>query len=231
MGGRTTNEPFRCTYPRLSKSLKSFVLGCTKNLLQNSPMKIGYARVSTDEQNLDLQTDALKAAGCERLFQDRGISGATSERDGLSQALATLAQGDVLVVWRLDRLGRSLSFLIDLMERLKEQGIGFQSLSDGIDTTTAGGRLVFHIMGALAEFERALIQERTREGLRAAKRRGKRLGRPNALSLDQIAHARVQTEAGEQSIKSMAAILGVGRNTLSRALGQNQTGASRRADI
>jgi DNA invertase Pin-like site-specific DNA recombinase len=116
-------------------------------------MKIGYARVSTDEQNLHLQRDALKKAGCKKIVTDKGVSGNSNNRDGLDRAIKQIKKGDVLVVRKLDRLGRSLSFLIELIEGLRDKGAGFQSLSDGINTTTAGGKLVFHIMGALAEFE------------------------------------------------------------------------------
>jgi len=179
-------------------------------------MKIGYARVSTDEQNLDLQRQALEAAGCEVIFTDKGVSGVVANRDGLKQALGVIQEGDILVVWKLDRLGRSLSFLIDLMDDLGSASAGFQSLTDGIDTTTSGGKLIFHIMGALAEFERDLIRERTKAGMQAAKRRGKHLGRPPALTTEQIAHARQAVAAGE-SIAVMASILGVHRNTLKRA--------------
>lgn len=185
-------------------------------------MKIGYARVSTEEQNLALQLDALKAAGCERIFSDEGVSGAVIERDGLSQALLGVREGDVLVVWKLDRLGRSLGFLIDLMEKLGKDGAGFQSLSDGIDTTTAGGKLVFHIMGALAEFERSLIGERTRAGMAAAKRRGKHVGRPWALKHEQIIHARKMIESRQETVSGMASVLGVDRKTLRRALQQKE---------
>lgn len=152
-------------------------------------MIIGYARVSTDDQNLDLQMDALSRAGCARIFTDQGVSGATIEREGLSQAIAAVGKGDVLVVWKLDRLGRSLSFLISLIEKLRNDGAGFESLSDGIDTTAAGGKLVFHIMGALAEFERGLISERSKAGMQAARKRGKHIGRPVKLSREQINHA------------------------------------------
>jgi len=181
-------------------------------------MKIGYARVSTDEQNLDLQRDALNAAGCERICEDRGVSGASDRRDGLSLALDTLQDGDVLVVWKLDRLGRSLSFLIELIDTLRARGAGFQSLSDGIDTTTAGGKLVFHIMGALAEFERSLIVERTKAGMDAARRRGKHVGRPPALTRQQIDHARRLIGREEETASSMAVLYGVSRSTLWRAL-------------
>jgi DNA invertase Pin-like site-specific DNA recombinase len=181
-------------------------------------MRIGYARVSTDDQNLSPQVDALKAAGCDLIHQDLGVSGATSKRDGLDKALADLGDGDTLVVWKLDRLGRSLSFLIAMLDDFKRRSVGFQSLTDGIDTGTAGGKLVFHIMGALAEFERALIQERTRAGLDAAKRRGVKLGRPRKLPTFKIDKARKQIEAGEESIPSMARLLDVSAETLRRAL-------------
>lgn len=181
-------------------------------------MKIGYARVSTDEQILDLQIDALKAAGCDIIHTDAGISGTTIEREGLTKALAAVQEGDVLVVWRLDRLGRSLGFLIDLIARLGDGKAGFQSLTEAIDTTTAGGRLVFHMMGALAEFERSLIAERTKEGMKAAKRRGKHVGRPPALSAEQIAFARRTLVAGTETMNGLASFMGVNRSTLRRAL-------------
>ena len=180
-------------------------------------MKIGYARVSSGDQSIDLQTDALTAAGCEKLYSDHGVSGSTESRPGLDNAIANLAQGDVLTVWRLDRLGRSLSHLINLVNELGERGIGFVSLSEHIDTTTAGGKLVFHMMGALAEFERSLIVDRTKAGIAAARRRGKRVGRPPSLSPEQLQHARSAIEGGE-TIAGMASILEVDRKTLSRAL-------------
>lgn len=186
-------------------------------------MKIGYARVSTEDQNLDLQIDALRAAGCDIVHHDCGVSGATTKREGLYAALAALSEGDTLVVWKLDRLGRSLSFLISMMSDFKKRGIAFQSVTDGIDTATPGGQLVFHIMGALAEFERSLAQERTKAGLEAAKRRGVRLGRRRKLSTAQIHHARQQIEAGAQSVPSMARLLGVGAETLRRALKRTAT--------
>jgi DNA invertase Pin-like site-specific DNA recombinase len=139
-------------------------------------MKIGYARVSTTEQNLDLQRDALKAAGCKKVIEDT-ISGNKAKRSGLERVRELLRKGDVLVVWRLDRLGRSLRHLIELMTELEGEGIGFQSVTEAIDTTTPGGKLVFHIFGALAEFERNLIRERTRAGLEAARARGRKGGR------------------------------------------------------
>src|SRR3954469_20103173 len=137
-------------------------------------MLIGYARVSTHEQNLDLQQDALKNAGCTKTFTDT-VSGGTAERPGLAETFSHLREGDTLVVWRLDRLGRSLTHLIETVRRLHSQGIGFKSLTEQIDTTTSGGKLIFHIFGALAEFERDIIRERTQAGLAAA--RGRRGGR------------------------------------------------------
>src|SRR5215211_452294 len=135
-------------------------------------MQIGYARVSTDDQNLDLQRDALEKAGCERIFTDR-VTGTKAERKGLTEALSHLRSGDTLIVWRLDRLGRSLRHLIDTITELNARGVGFKSLTENIDTTTSGGKLVFHIFGALAEFEREIIRERTQAGLQSARSRGK----------------------------------------------------------
>ena len=184
-------------------------------------MKIGYARVSTDEQNLDLQRSALEAAGCERVFEDRGISGAESSRPGLA---AALGPGDVLAVWKLDRLGRSLGQLIVMIDGIGKAGAGFQSLSEAIDTTTAGGRLIFHVMGALAEFERSLIGERTKAGMQAAKRRGKPIGRPRKLTAHQLARARALIEAGEETRSGVAELFGVDVATLRRAMGKGRNG-------
>src|SRR5215203_3025945 len=140
-------------------------------------MLIGYARVSTHDQTLDLQLDALKAAGCERLFKDI-VSGKSTQRPRLDEALLQLRAGDTLVVWRLDRLGRSLPHLIATITSLESQGIGFKSLTENIDTTTSGGKLIFHIFGGLAEFERNLIRERTLAGLESARARGRKGGKP-----------------------------------------------------
>lgn len=179
--------------------------------------KIGYARISTEEQNLALQLDALNVIGCETIYQDEGISGAALKRPGLEQALTTLQSGDVLIVWKLDRLGRSLSHLIEVIDQLGKNGVGFQSLSESIDTTTAGGRLLFHLMGALAEFERSMIGERTKAGMAAAKKRGKHVGRPRTLSAMQIEYARVCIEQGS-SKRAAAELFGVHHNTLALAL-------------
>jgi DNA invertase Pin-like site-specific DNA recombinase len=180
--------------------------------------RIGYARVSTEDQNLALQIDALTAAGCTFIFQDDGVSGAAFSRPALDDALAALEPGDTLVVWKLDRLGRSLAHLIAIIAALGERGIGFRSLSEAIDTATAGGRLLFHVMGALAEFERALISERTRAGMAAAKARGACIGRPPKLSAEQVQHARAQIDSGALTPDHVAARLGISRATLARAL-------------
>jgi DNA invertase Pin-like site-specific DNA recombinase len=140
-------------------------------------MKIGYARISTDDQNLNLQMDALKAAGCERLFTDTA-SGAKAERPGLAEALAFARKGDVLIVWRLDRLSRSLHELLKMVSELKAAGIGFESITDCIDTSSAAGELIFHVFASIAQFERRLIIERTKAGLAAARSRGRQGGRP-----------------------------------------------------
>jgi DNA invertase Pin-like site-specific DNA recombinase len=152
-------------------------------------MLIGYARISTQEQTLNLQKDALQQAGCTKIFTDTA-SGAEAERKGLHEALNYVRRGDSLVVWRLDRLGRSLPHLITTMTALEDRGIGFKSLTENIDTTTSGGKLIFHIFGALAEFERNLIRERTHAGLTAARARGKNGGRPRSLTARQLGIAR-----------------------------------------
>lgn len=181
-------------------------------------MKIGYARISTEEQSLDLQRDALMKAGCAEVFEDRGVSGVATRRPGLEAALERIGANDVLVVWKLDRLGRSLPHLIETVTEMRARGAGFASLSESIDTTTAGGKLVFHIMGALAEFERTLIVERVNAGIAAAKRRGKHVGRPRKLTIEQVAHAREAIEGGLQTRAGMAALLGVDDSTLWRAI-------------
>ena len=180
-------------------------------------MVIGYARVSTVEQNLDLQLDSLKGAGCERVFQDH-ISGGAVERPGLAEALKVVRAGDTLVVWRLDRLGRSLKHLIETVGALEADGVGFRSITESIDTTTSGGKLVFHLFGALAEFERELIRERTKAGLAAARARGKVGGRPRKLDAKKVALAQKLLADPSQSVAETARFLGVGRATLYRYL-------------
>ena len=150
---------------------------------------IGYARVSTAEQDTALQTDALRKAGCERVFEDT-VSGAKAERPGLTAALAYLRDGDVLAVWRLDRLGRSLPHLIDTIGELDVRGVGFRSLTESIDTTTSGGRLIFHVFGALGQFERDLIRERTKAGLTVAAARGRKGGRKPVVNAEKLQRVR-----------------------------------------
>src|SRR5947209_7114122 len=179
---------------------------------------VGYARVSTDDQDLSLQLDALKAAGVQKVFRDTA-SGAKADRPGLAQALEYVRAGDTLVVWRLDRLGRSLTQLIELMTMLDERGVGFRSLTEQIDTTTSGGKLIFHIFGALAEFERNLIRERTRAGLSAARARGRLGGRPKLPETDRkIQMARRLHADHANSIQDICTTLGVSRATLYRYL-------------
>ena len=179
-------------------------------------MKIGYARISTADQNTHLQRDALKAAGCEKIVTEQ-ISGSSAKRPKLEKLLRSIKSGDTLTVWRLDRLGRSLPHLIEVVRDLEGRGAGFQSLSEEINTTTAGGRLIFHLMGALAEFERSLIVERTQAGLNAARKRGAKIGRPRSLTTAQIKHAQKLIGAGERPA-SVARSLSVDRSTLYRAL-------------
>jgi DNA invertase Pin-like site-specific DNA recombinase len=182
---------------------------------------VGYARVSTDEQTVAQQRRALEAAGCQRIFQDEGISGSATRRPGLDAALAAVGEGDVLVVWKLDRLGRSLPHLIEIVTGLGERGVAFRSLTEQIDTTTAGGRLVFHVMGALADFERDLISERTRAGMDAAKARGARVGRKPSLTSGQLQHIRRLREQGE-TLGSLARSFGVSRTTVWRHLASHR---------
>ena len=178
-------------------------------------MLVGYARVSTDEQNLDLQIDALKAAGCGELFQDQ-CSGSIDDRSGLSELLKFARSGDVLVVWKLDRLGRSLKHLIRTVEELQVRGVGFRSLQESIDTTTPGGKLVFHVFAALAEFERDLIKERTKAGLMAAKARGRIGGRPKAMDQTTVKLAKAMLGTKENSISTICEMLKVSKATLYR---------------
>jgi DNA invertase Pin-like site-specific DNA recombinase len=185
-------------------------------------MNIGYARVSTEEQNLDLQRQAHEAAGCERIFEDHGVSGAATERAGLAGALSGAQNGDVLVVWKLDRLGRSLPHLINVITGLRDAGIGFRSLQENIDTTSAGGRFYLHILAALAEFERELIGERTKAGMASARKRGQHIGRPRKLTAQQIARARELIASGEETRAGAAALFGVNVATLRRALDRTE---------
>lgn len=180
-------------------------------------MLIGYARVSTAEQSLTLQQDALAAAGCARVYTDVA-SGAVVDRDGLTQAFDYARPGDTLVVWRLDRLGRSLKQLIERITVLEARGVGFRSLTEVMDTTTSGGRLIFHVFGALAEFKRAIIRERTLAGLAAARARGRTGGRPRALTAAQVDMARALLADRTRPVREVCAALHVSRATLYRSV-------------
>src|SRR5437868_12127808 len=181
-------------------------------------MLIGYARVSTQDQTLNLQKDALEKLGCNKIFTDTA-SGAKAERTGLHEALEYVREGDILVVWRLDRLGRSLKHLIETITKLNNGKIGFKSITENIDTTTSGGKLVFHIFGALAEFERDIIKDRTNAGLNAARARGRKGGRPKAKTLDtprKVALAQSLYENRNNTIDEICKTLNVSRATLYR---------------
>ena len=183
-----------------------------RHLLAN----VGYARVSTTDQDTALQLDALAAAGCSKVFQDHA-SGAQANRAGLRDALAFVRDGDVLVTWKLDRLGRSLPHLIETVAELGRRGVGFRSITEAIDTTTPSGRLVFHLFGALGQFERDLIQERTRAGLAAAVARGRKGGRKPVITADKLARARALTGRG-LTVREAATRLKVSKTALYEAL-------------
>jgi len=189
------------------------------------PHLLGYARVSAADQNPDLQLDALRAAGCYRLFVDTA-SGALDERPQLAKVLDHLRSGDTLVVWKLDRLGRSLRHLIDTVAELERRDIGFRSLQESIDTTSPGGKLIFHIFGALAEFERDLIRQRTLAGLAAARARGRAGGRPRSMTATKIALARQMYDTQQHSLAEIAKTLGVSRASIYRHLGHTLAGAN-----
>ncbi len=177
---------------------------------------VGYVRVSTGGQEVALQLDALRKAGCEKVFEDHA-SGASTDRPGLAQALAYVREGDTINVWKLDRLGRSMKHLIEIITDLDARGVGFRSLTENIDTTTPGGRLVFHVFGALAQFERDLIGERTRAGLKAAGDRGRRGGRRPTVTPDKLMKARQHIASG-LNVREAAARVKVGKTALYTAL-------------
>lgn len=197
--------------------------GARNECLARVTMRIGYARVSTHDQNIEMQMRALRAAGCAEIYSDQGLSGASRSRPGLVRSLNELSAGDTLVIWRLDRLGRSLSHLIEVVAELGRKEIGLYSISESIDTASAGGILIFHIMGALAEFERALISERTKAGMSAAKARGSAIGRPIKLMPDEVDAA---LEAIGQGVPLAAAArqFGVSRSTLYRSMRRTTVG-------
>ncbi len=183
-------------------------------------MLVGYARVSKEEQTLDLQLDAFRAAGCERIFQDKE-TGSKEDRPGLSEALDFVRAHDTLVVWKLDRLGRSLKHLLELLNDLKDRQVGFQSITENIDTTTPTGKLIFHIFASLAEFERDLIRQRTLAGLAAARARGRKGGHPRVQALnspEKLAIARSLYADKSNSIRAICQSLRVSKTTLYRYL-------------
>ncbi|SFU31063.1 Site-specific DNA recombinase [Nitrosomonas eutropha] len=179
-------------------------------------MKVGYARVSTEDQSLDAQRDQLRADGCSEIFEEK-ITSKKDRRPALDQALALLQPGDTLVVWKLDRLGRSVKHLTTLLHDLERRGVCFRSISDGIDTGTPTGKLLFHVLGAIAEFEAALVSERIKIGLQAAKQRGKQLGRPRRLEAHQVRQAEMLRTRENLTYEDIATQLKVGRTTLWRA--------------
>lgn len=184
-------------------------------------MLIGYARGSSADQNLDLQHDALKGAGCEEIYSDIA-SGARSDRSELSKCLSYLRKGDMLVVWKLDRLGRSLRHLVNLIAEFETKGIGFKSLKESIDTTTSGGKLIFHIFASLAEFERELIRERTIAGLSSARARGRNGGRPRALSTEQVKMAKKMVSDKTIPIKEILDTFKISKSTLYKSINEYQ---------
>ena len=186
-------------------------------------MLVGYARVSTDDQHLHLQLDALKAAGCDKLFEDV-MSGSKDKRPGLTDALDYVRDGDTLVVWRLDRLGRNLKHLIEVVESLQQRGVGFKSLQESIDTTSSTGKLIFHIFCSLAEFERQVIRERTMAGLQAARARGRKGGRRPKLTPQQIEIGKSLAADPKRSVQEICQTLGIGKMTYYRYIHQpNET--------
>lgn len=184
-------------------------------------MYIGYARVSRKEQDLDLQRDALNQAECDRVYWEK-VSSRNEDRPELALALDYCREGDVLVVWKLDRLGRSLKELIEIVNRLSERGVGFRSLQESLDTTTAGGTFIFHVFGALAELERELIRERTMAGLEAARARGRRGGRRKVMDEQRVQLARKLMADGNYSVAEMCRIVGVSSSTLYRYASPNR---------
>jgi len=183
-------------------------------------MKVGYVRVSDDDQTQDLQIDALNAAACDVIYADHGVSGVRTHRKGLDDVLASLVTGDTLVVGKLDRHGRSTVHLLQLLDQLRARGVDFIAITQGIDTTTAVGRMLYGQLAVFAEFEREQISERTRAGMAAAKRRGKHVGRPYKLSESDIAQAIARLGSGDVTVTAMAQSLSVSTKTLRRAVGR-----------
>jgi len=213
--------PFTSIKSRLKKkvSKQTILVELRDDWVSIKPMNIGYARISTSDQNLDLQTDALTGAGCEKILSDVA-SGAKFDRVGLAEAMTYARKGDTLVVWKLDRLGRSIRHLIDTVNQLQAKGIGFKSLQENIDTTTSGGKLVFHIFSALAEFERDIIRERTNAGLVSARARGRFGGRPKSIDAKIGKQAISLYESRTVPVPDICATLGISKATLYRYLAE-----------
>ena len=187
-------------------------------MLSDSKQKIGYVRVSDDDQTEALQIDALTAAHCDIIYGDHGVSGVVTERKGLEDVLSALNAGDTLVVWKLDRLGRSTIHLLLLLDQLRQRGVDFIALTQGIDTTTSVGRMLYGQLAVFAEFEREQISERTKAGMAAAKKRGKHVGRPRKVTARQAEIASKVIEAGQETVTGMAENYDVDRSTMTRAL-------------
>jgi len=201
---------------KTAKKSAPIARGAAGDVAEGRPRLIGYARVSTDEQTTALQLDALRAAGCDVIHED-SASGSARSRPGLDRALADVSPGDTLVVWKLDRLGRSLHNLLDVAETLRGRDVALRSLTEQLDTATPAGKMLYAVLGAVAQFERDVIRERTRAGLDAARRRGERLGRPPALTPAQIREARTMFDRGDRAAH-IARVLRVARATVYRAL-------------
>ncbi|WP_175891631.1 recombinase family protein [Burkholderia cepacia] len=214
MKSKTNADTISITELPHSPPRSSLTQRSTRAAPDRTGRKIGYARVSTEDQSLELQLQALREAGCDQLFTDHGTSGANFSRPGLDLAMSTLKAGDTLIVWRLDRLGRSLGKLVDLVQHLGNRRIQFTSLNEAINTQSPGGTLVFHLMAAMAEFERSLISERTRAGLAARRAQGVPLGRKPALSPTQRLEAIKQMQT--RPISDVAAQFNVHPRTLAR---------------
>ena len=192
-------------------------------------MLVGYSRVSTGEQNLDLQIDALKLAGCEKFYQDIG-SGSNIERKGLKEAIEYVRKGDCLVVWKLDRLGRSLKHIIELVTHLESKGVGLMFLQEKIDTTGSAGKFYLQIFGARAEFERNIIRERTNAGLASARARGRVGGRPKKLSKEKIEMVKWLYESKEHTVKEIAELVGISRISIYSYLNGTHSRRAKKVD-
>jgi len=216
-----------CRSARFSPSLRTgFPENQARRRATTAVSKIGYIRVSDHEQTEALQIDALTVAGCDVIYGDHGVSGAIRNRKGLTEVLAELKEGDTLVVWKLDRLGRSTVHLLLLLDELRSRGVDFQAITQGIDTTTAMGRMVYGQLAVFAEFEREQNSERTKAGMEAARKRGKHIGRPRKLTAKQVARAAGELADGRSTITAMAKRYGVSSLTLSRAIKAYEAEAS-----